>query len=453
MKKLLPLFVLLCTTFAFTQNSNQPASTSTQATGSKSNAIQDTTEFQRWEDGRTITDPVARAKALEAFLVQYPNTVAKLPALLELLKAYQQAGNNDMLQPTAKRILEVDPNNMTALSLDVLLSYLNGQRGDAAAAAAAGSEARKALETLASWKKPDEMPQAEYDDKRKQMANIFNMAAAFDAFQKKDYASAREYYAKIIDADPNILNYQRLGASDLEMNPLDAAGFWYLAKAITMAQGDKTTVQQLTGYAKDHYRRYHGTSEGWDEIVVAAAKQPVMPADFTVKTKPTECEQVVAQVANLPEAELVALGVSDWEMVLSHRDCSPEAKAVAEKLWQAILAKQKNNGVGKLTFDGVKVISSTADGLVAAITAKNQQGGKADLQVTLEKSFASPPAAGAQFDIVGVVTDYTPTPFGFTMKDAEARASKPDKAAKKSATLVKKKTAVKPRAKVKSALR
>jgi hypothetical protein len=450
MKKLLPLFVLVCTTIAFSQNSNQPTNTSTPAPGSKNAAIQDTTEFKGWEDARNIADPAGRAKALEAFLVSYPNTVAKLPALLELLKAYQQAGNNDMLQPTARRILEIEPNNITALGVDVIVSFMNAQgpKGGPAAVIAAGAAAQKALKVLDSWQKPDDITQEAYDKQRREMTIAFNTAAGVGALESKDYAAARTNYQKLFDLDPSIDNCRTLGFAELQMDPLDVAGFWYLAKAVSMPQAQNNKAgAQLAADAKARYRRYHGGIDGWDQLVVASATQPILPPGFTVKPKATECEQVVAQVQS---AEIASLGVGDWETILSHRDCSPAAKPLAEKIWQSIQDKQKSNGVGKLAFPAVKVISATADTVNAAITDDNQQANKIDLQFTMEKPFASPPAVGTQLDVVGVVADYTPSPFMFIMQSAEAKASKaaaPKKTAKSA------KRASKPRAKVKSALR
>ncbi|HLQ50894.1 MAG TPA: hypothetical protein VK129_05305 [Terriglobales bacterium] len=424
MKKLLLVFLLVLTTVVIAQNSGQPANVSGTATASaNSKSIQDPAEFAMYDDACHVTDPAQKAAALEAFVARYPNSTARLASLLLALEAYQQIGNQEKLQGTAKHILEIDPNNVTALALDVVLNYMKGEAGDAAAASAAGAEAQRALQALASWQKPEEMPQAEYDAKRKNMTAVFNTAGGFAALQSADYASARGYYLKLIELDPSVVNYRRLGFADLQLNPLDVNGFWYLAKAeaIAQSQNDKASAQQIAADGKDRYRRYHGSSDGWDQIVSAAATQASPAPDFTVKAKPTECEQVVAAAQ---QTDLETLAVADWELILSHRDCSPEAKPAAEKMWQAIQAKQKNNGVGKLAFP-VKVISATADSLQAAITEKNQQANKADLQVALEKPFASPPAPGTEMDVVGMVADYTPQPFLFIMQNGEAQESKP----------------------------
>ena len=85
MKKLLPLFVLACTTIAFAQNSSQPANPATPAANK---SITDPEEFKAWEAATNVADPAGKAAALEAFLTHYPNTVAKLPALLQKRKKH-----------------------------------------------------------------------------------------------------------------------------------------------------------------------------------------------------------------------------------------------------------------------------------------------------------------------------------------------------------------------------
>ena len=72
----------------------------------------------------------------------------------------------------------------------------------------------------------------------------------------------------------------------------------------------------------------------------------------------------------------------------------------------------------------MKVISAGKDSLDVAITDDNQQAGKADLHVVLEKPMLKPPTANAMTDVVGVITSYTPSPFMFTMEKAELPGAK-----------------------------
>jgi hypothetical protein len=73
----------------------------------------------------------------------------------------------------------------------------------------------------------------------------------------------------------------------------------------------------------------------------------------------------------------------------------------------------------------VLVIASTKRTLQAAITDENQQAKKADLIVNLEKPVLHPPVAGSTVDIVGVLSNYTPDPFMFTMEKGDLPGAKP----------------------------
>jgi len=112
------------------------------------------------------------------------------------------------------------------------------------------------------------------------------------------------------------------------------------------------------------------------------------------------------------------LSLGDWEFVLAHRDCSPEAGEAAKQVWLAIETKQKN-GEAKLKMPSVKVISATKDSIDAALSEENQQSNTADVHIVMEKPLLKPPAPGTTTDIIGVFTAYAPSPFMFTMEKGE----------------------------------
>jgi len=111
------------------------------------------------------------------------------------------------------------------------------------------------------------------------------------------------------------------------------------------------------------------------------------------------------------------MSFSDYEFILSLRDASPANKDAADRVWQVIQAKQRN-GAARPQIP-LKVISTTGGTLMGAITDDNQAANKADVQVALKQPMATPPAAGASIAIIGVVSDYVPSPFMFIMKDGE----------------------------------
>jgi len=394
-------------------------------------AIDDLAEYNALMAALSIPDPARRAAALEAFLIQYPNSAGKMDALEGAQDAYQQANDWVKLQEITKRILKLDPDNVRSLVLDIVFESRDGN------VAAAGEEARRGLQALPSWPKPEKMSQEEYDQKRKQWAVIFDSAAAAAALNAKDYAGADSYYSKAIELDPSPANYLQFGAAKLQMNPPDIKGFWYLAKATTLAQSQNNNAAQIADYSKAMYRSYHGGDDGWEQIVSATPGQSAVPVNFTVKPRPTQCELIVTVAEQNDPA---TLSFSDWEMVLSHRDCSPEARPAADKIWKFIQDKQKKLQKTRLSktrrkpakpqyqsvklLIAVKVISTTKNTIEAAITDENQQAGKPDLQITLAKPLKLPPAKGSEINVAGLLTDYTPNPFMFIMQKGELRTDR-----------------------------
>jgi hypothetical protein len=84
----------------------------------------------------------------------------------------------------------------------------------------------------------------------------------------------------------------------------------------------------------------------------------------------------------------------------------------------------------------VKVIAAPdTSTLEVAVSEDNQAANKSDMKVTMEKPMTKPPAVGSSINIIGVISEYTPDPFMFTMtKGALPAAKAPAKApAKKGA--------------------
>src|SRR5215467_2755316 len=95
-----------------------PAQPAAQAQQKKE--IKDPAEYNAYVNAVQQQDPNAKISGLEAFLVQYPNSVVKGDALDVLLSAYQQTNNQAKVVETGNRILAVNPDNVRVLAL---LSY------------------------------------------------------------------------------------------------------------------------------------------------------------------------------------------------------------------------------------------------------------------------------------------------------------------------------------------
>jgi hypothetical protein len=157
--------------------------------------------------------------------------------------------------------------------------------------------------------------------------------------------------------------------------------------------------------------------------MATAATETAPPPNFvaSIPLAPTPCDLAAQAVQQNDPSQL---SFSDYELVLSCRDKSPANKEAADKVWQFIQAKEKN-GEAKLKMP-VKVIAVTDPStLEVAMSDDNQAANKADMRVTMEKPMTKPPAVGANVDVIGVISEYTPDPFMFTMTKADLPGAKP----------------------------
>jgi hypothetical protein len=441
MNRVLVTFVLALTTAAWGQGSSpsqqpppapaaQPPAGQPPATGDQQanvptsqKVIKDPAEYNAYITALNTTDAAQKGAAMEAFVAQYPNSIVKIDALEQAMGAYQSANNQQKVEQIARQILTIESNNVRALAIVVYIE--RGQVKDAASGAKARADAERGLQELGNWKNPEGVSPADYEKMRNQMMGIFAGTAAFGALQQKDYANAEKFYEQALKVDPNDLgnNYQ-MSIALLESNPSNPLGFWYGAKALSIAQKQNPQAfQAWLPYFLSRYKKYHGNTDDWNQRMAAAAAETAPPANFvaSIPLAPTPCDLAAQAVQQNDPAQL---SFSDYELVLSCRDKTQANKDAAEKVWTFIQSKEKN-GEAKLKIP-VKVIAvadpSTLD---VAISDDNQAANKADMRVTMDKPMTKPPAVGANVDIIGVISQYTPDPFMFTMTKGELPLAKP----------------------------
>lgn len=373
--------------------------------------IKDPAEYNAYVNAIQQSNPGQKAAALEAFLQTYPNSVMKEDALELLMVSYQQAGDAQKMLDAAGRVLQANPNNVRALAL---LAYTYR-----AMAAQGGPQMQdnlnkaqqygnQGLQALPNMKKPDGMSDADFTKLHNEMTGIFDGAVGFAALQAKDYPTAQKdlHDAVSNESQPSIADIYPLATADLEAKPMNPEGFWFIVKAAMLAQGQGQ--QQILDYGKKKYIRYHGSDQGWDDIVSQAkASSSVMPpAGFTVAAAPpppSPAEQAADLVKSKTPKDMT---FAEWELVLSSGN-----QQAADTVWTAIK--------GKAVKLVANVISATPTSVQLAGSEDDIDAKKADITLTMAKPIPTRlvPQAGAQIAFQGTVSSYTPNPFMMTMTD------------------------------------
>ncbi len=250
-----------------------------------SHSIQDPAESDAFTHAMSKANPAEHAAAMEAFAAAYPNSPARVEALAQAMAAYQRLGDQGKVAGTAQRIIEAQPGNLRALAILTAIERDHVNHGDASALAAMREHAAKGSAELAAWAKPTDMPDDAYKALHDTMAVVFDGARGMALLQAKDFDGARRAYLKALAIDPdNMENAYQIGVDEMQMKPVRVSGFWWLARAVDLAgAAHNDAVQQaLSTYAQGKYDAFHGSDDGWNEIVLDAADKSMPPDDFEV---------------------------------------------------------------------------------------------------------------------------------------------------------------------------
>lgn len=391
-----------------TTNSAQAAQPAQGAAGGQI-TIKDPAEYNAYTNAIGQSSPAAKAQAIEAFLQQYPNSVVKKDLLEQLVNAYQQTNNTPKTLDAARRLLQVDPTNMRALTFIVYVEkqQANGnvqQLDDAAALAQKGLTAAK----------PPSMSDADYAKLKSVATPIFQSTIAADDSAKKDYKDAiTAYQAELksytdptqTQTGPGLLDTYMLGQAYLQEDPKDLVNaIWYLTRAAQFAQG--ASKDQIEKAAEYWYQKYHGAMDGFDQVKTLAQANLFPPADYKPVPAPPppspsdQAHAALTAVNNDPKQ----LNLSDKEFILQNG-----AQPDADTVWNSLKGQT-------LGIPG-KVVTATADQVTLAVSQDAQQSNTADFTINMKTPLKTPPAVGATVTYDATFDSYTPKPLMIILKD------------------------------------
>lgn len=369
-------------------------------------------EYNAYNNVTTATDAGAKATAAEAFLTQFPQSSVKVPVLEQLVAAYSQANNTPKALDAADRLLQVDPNNFSALFLE---TYLFKLQADSSADAATrqtnyGKAASFATRGLAATK-PAAADQTQFDALKAKATPTFYSALGGDALQKKDYPAAITAYTAELKATPEDQTKQPgpmlqdtfyLATAYYQSTPPDYLNCTYFAtRVVGYAPANfKSQFQPLATYC---YKKYHGGDDGYDAVKTAAAASLFPPASFatSVKAAPTPADQATALVASDKQDDptLAKTNIMDREFVIQNGTAEQ-----ADQEFNPIKGKE-------LEISGVVVaISGTDLQLAVSDEAKASTPKVADFDITLKEEPKTAPAVDSAVKVVGTIDSYTQKP-------------------------------------------
>ncbi len=410
MKKSLITLVLAFAVAGMAQTAQQPAAPQggQQGAPAQKKEIKDPAEYNAYMGAIQANDPNAKVTNLEAFINQYPNSVMKEDALELLMRTYQQLNNIPKTMDTANRVLQANPNNVTALALLSYLHRLMAQNNQDPVnnMAKAREYGEKGLAALPNFPKPENMSDLDFAKLKDSLAGIFNASVGLAAYTTKDFATAQDKLQAAVNANPGDFSvvYPLALAYFDAPQPDPLKGIWYVARAAAIAPTPQAK-QQVSEYGRRKYIKFHGGDDGWPDVLSAAAASPTPAAGWTIKPAPTPAEQAAKMLQDKPVAQM---SFDEIQFILTSGN-----QQAADQLWGQIKDKP-------LAMVGT-VISATATELTIAGSYDdiNAQPPKADitLKMTADIPAKLMPKVGQSLAFQGKPSAFTPNPFMVTMEE------------------------------------
>jgi tetratricopeptide (TPR) repeat protein len=353
-------------------------------------------EFDLYTAISKETDPKTKLQKLQQWAKQRRTL---------LMGTYYQLGQAQQAFDTAKQILADDPNDFGALYIVVTLVQAVAGQTPAPAVLDQGQKAATALINVNDA--PATMTPQQWATQKPQVQNLAHTTLAWIALQKKDWPTAEAEYQKVLQADPNngAVDYQLATAIYSEKNPAKTptALFYYARAASYEGQGALNPAgrQQVMTFVQKAYKGYHGSDEGFNNLLAAAKASPGPPADFTIKNA---LDIAKAEMANEEEWNKAHPQEALW-------------KGIKDALTGADGANYFNSGMkdSKVQLLKGKVVkldpATRPKTILLAVEDGKSDGTTADATLKFEMALPGTVEPGTELTFEGVPQSYTASPF------------------------------------------
>jgi hypothetical protein len=367
-------------------------------------------EYNQYKAADAEQNPQAKIKALDAFVMMYPNSTL-MPYIYRAyyltdyaLKNF--AGTIDYADKMIALGDKVDTQGHLEAEIARAQAFYVGNGADKSLQTPdAQTKAREAaiagLKTLDDWKKPDPMAAADFDKTVKTYKAMFNGIAAMTSNALKDYPAAAGYYKTVLAMDPtDAISHFRLGVVYLQMTPPQASdGFWELARSIALKSPQGPPEAQVRTYMKNQLLRYQQPScdkladDQINELLTLAAGSGDRPATLSIPST-ADLQKARDDTANFLPALMMG---GDAGKVMWLASCGLEYPDVGVRIMEAPAVDGDN-----VTL---KVFRGATPEEIEAATAPN-------MEVKVE---GQPEAKKLEKDAVvrftGTLVGYTQSPF------------------------------------------
>lgn len=375
----------------------------------------DQAEFDLFTAITKDTNPQSKLEKLNQWKEKYPTSEYADARRALYLQTYSAAGQVLNGLNAAKEILASDPKDFPALyyitSMTVQIPAVT-QKAPTADQMADGQKAATALlgGALDSQFAPDKKPATVSDDQWKQTRTGLEAQAhttlGWVAMQQKQNEQAEAEFQKSLAVDPNngLVDFWLATTLAAEKKPekVPAALFYFARAGVYDGPGSMNPQgrQQVNDYAKKYYSQYHGSNEGFDQLVQTAKSNPVAPADLKVdsikKIAEDKLKKEQDEAAANPQLAL-------WKNIKEQLTGAEGQKYFESSMKDALLPALSG-----------KVVSLDPETKPKTVVIAIENGTTGDATLKFETALPGKVDPGTVLTFEGVPASYTASPFMVT---------------------------------------
>jgi hypothetical protein len=255
----------------------------------------DPAEYDLYKPITQTQDPKSWLESLDKWSKQYPQSeLADIRRQL-YLEAYRQLNWPRDAFNAAVEVLRDNPNNLFALSTIVggIYQLAPASPTDLDIAERATTTIIQNLDGVYQKEnRPSEMTDADAAKAKPEMSLFALKTAGWISWTRKDYARAEVQLSRSLELDPKQGQVcYWLADSMLEQNKTNPAkqpvALYYFARAASYDGAGSLPLsdrKSLTAYLNTAYVKYHGSDEGFAELLLSAKSSAAAPAGFQIKS-------------------------------------------------------------------------------------------------------------------------------------------------------------------------
>ncbi|MGP0070465.1 MAG: tetratricopeptide repeat protein [Bryobacteraceae bacterium] len=366
----------------------------------------DRMEYDQFVAIQNEKDAKARLGKLQQWEKDYPTSEWASTRRTLLLTTYAAVNDGKNVFEEAKQILAMDnPKDFTANYYIMLFTQpLYGQNQSPDILDLGEKAAKSVLDSLDT--PPPGVAADQWSKLRPQVEVMAHKNLGFIAMQKKDWAGAEAELQKALALTPNdaTVDYQ-MGTSVASEKKVDRipVALFYFARAATL-DGELALPaagkQQAMTYVQKQYKNYHGSDEGFNDLVAAAKANPMVPKDFTIKNANDIEKEKFANEEEYNKAHPSEALWASLKMALTAPD--------GDKYWEMM----KGSMVPTLKGRVVKIEPALKPKtIVLAMEDKTNNTTTADATLKFEMPLAGKVDEGTELTFEGVADSFTGNPF------------------------------------------